>query len=55
MTEAERIARQKHLARQRDGHHTPDWDGLSDLMRADLIHREEQQLRCCPQKPATDR
>jgi hypothetical protein len=35
-----RLAQEKHRLRQRDGHHTPDWDALSDLMRSELIYRE---------------
>jgi hypothetical protein len=40
ISEAERLARDKHRQRQRDGHHTPSWDGLSDLMKAELIYQE---------------
>ena len=37
--EAERLARQHHAARQREGHRTPDWDDLPELMRVELIYR----------------
>ena len=39
MDEAEQIAREKHCARQRLGHKMPVWEGLSDLMREELINR----------------
>lgn len=40
MSKAEQIARQKHHARQRLGHKMPEWEGLSEFMREELINRE---------------
>jgi hypothetical protein len=39
-TSAFERARENHRARQREGHRTPDWEELSDLMRNELIYRE---------------
>lgn len=32
-------AKELHRQRQREGHKTPDWDGLSEMMRDELIYQ----------------
>ena len=39
------IAKQKHSGRQRPGHHSAEWEGLSDLMREELILQEKLLLK----------
>lgn len=48
MTPTER-AKQNHRNRQREGHKLPDWDGLSELMQAELILRETQNIETAKQ------
>jgi hypothetical protein len=38
--EARQIAKQKHTARQREGHKMPAWEGLSETMRIELTLQE---------------
>ncbi len=48
MDTIEQIAREKYRLRQRPGHKMPDWEGLSDLMRVELINRESLLVEKIP-------
>ena len=40
MTAAELAARQRHAARQREGHRGAAWEGLPEMMREEMAYRE---------------
>ena len=44
MTAAELAARQRHAARQREGHRGAAWEGLPEMMREELVLVEEVRL-----------
>lgn len=40
VTAAELAARQRHAARQREGHRGAAWEGLPEMMREEMAYRE---------------
>lgn len=44
MTPAELGARERHAARQREGHRGAEWEGLPDLVREELVRAEERRM-----------